>query len=260
MHLAQVQLFKSLIFWSKYGCLGFLYKGGCLKQVRWNIFWRCLYVTAVPWPWEESGSWAGRRQLMSSRSRIWRETDPERDCHPANSAVRWQVTAAMEFEKHVFWHTRFEWLTQPQTSPTLGGKQRAGFWGQHRANLYLWKNYRTDNTWKSLTWNGALLHISAVSPGFSVLSVLVDVEWITTAAWWSSKPWTHFLVLSNGDTLRRMWLIRESSSPWQTFSNGNGFWGLPTARVKMLSWSPQKDLNVRTPLQVTCYAAIATNM
>lgn len=82
--------------------------------------------------------------------------------------------------------------------------------------------------------NGVLLHIFAVSPGFPALLVLVDVEWITTAAWWSSKPWTHFLVLSNGDTLK-MWLIRESSWLWQTFSNGNGFWGLLTPRVKLLS-------------------------
>lgn len=104
---------------------------------------------------------------------------------------------------------------------------------------------------KDFHGNGALLHISSVSPGFTGLPVLVDVEWIATAAWWSSKPWTPFLVLSNGDT-PRMWLIRESSSPWQTFSNGNGFWGLLTAGVKLLSWWPQKYLNVRTPLQVTC--------
>lgn len=135
MHLAQVQLFKSLIFWSKNGCLDFLYEGGCLKQVRWNIFWRCLYVTAVPWPWDESRPWAGRRQLVSSRRRIWRETGLERDCHPANSPVRWQVTAAMEFERHIFWHTRFERLTQPHTSPALRDKQRAGFRERHSGKI-----------------------------------------------------------------------------------------------------------------------------
>lgn len=143
--------------------------------------------------------------------------------HPANPSVRCQLPLSSRIT-HFNIHALSGWPNHKYFA--LGGKWRAGFLGQHRANLHLWKKWWERHHVRQTHGNGAL-HISAISLGFSALSV----EWITIAAWWSSKPWTHFLVLSNGDTLR-MWLIRESSSPRQTFSNGNRL----TPRVKLLSW------------------------
>lgn len=80
-----------------------------------------------------------------SRSRIWWElgiTAPGRAWPPANPPAS---------SKNTFRHARFARLTRPQTS-TPGGKRRAGFLGQHRANLQLWKNDGRDTTGKSLSW------------------------------------------------------------------------------------------------------------
>jgi len=63
MRLAQVQLSRSLMIWSKNGCLGFLYGGGCLKQGRWNILWSCVRMAVPPQPWKELRAWARRMQL-----------------------------------------------------------------------------------------------------------------------------------------------------------------------------------------------------
>lgn len=114
-------------------------------------------------------------------------------------------------------------LTQPKTSPILGGK---------------WKGSTGQTFICEKTVGEALSEVIEewCSPSHPYcqpgLFCSPSASWCGmnhySTAWWSSKPWTHFLVLSNGET-QRMWLIRESSSPWQIFSNGNGFWGLLTA-------------------------------
>lgn len=146
---------------------------------------------------------------------------PKRHWHPADTPMRNTHSRNTHFDTRALYWPNQKYLLFWEVN---GGQ---GPWGRTGQTFICEKTMGERHCLKSYR-NGALLHISTVSLGFSALPVPVDVEWITTAAWWSSKPWTHFLVLSNGET-QRMWLIRESSSPWQIFSNGNGFWGLLAA-------------------------------